>query len=257
MKKLRIFVGAFVLVVICLVAVELSLAQGDTFTIICNATDGAGNPLSVPELGVFYDSGAFLYPPDASCSNCDSFSMTVPVSAGDAGCLVWLPLDSDLQYQDASGSPQQDAIVTSHSYDPYGAEDGDVKIILWDVSLPATAGSTWEGTFIYQQPEPDSLWITGEGGGAFNATEMDNFFADDPVSEGGSDFIPNSGEWLTNITDYALSWLQTINQDDFLFFLMAFGLVNYIISWLWRQLSGASVMGEAQAWRGMFDDGEE
>jgi hypothetical protein len=81
---------------------------------------------------------------------------------------------------------------------------------------------------------------------------MENFF-----TEGGTDFIPNSGEWLTNITDYALSWLQTINQDDFLFFLMAFGLVNYIISWLWKQLSGASVMGEAQAWRGMFDDGEE
>jgi hypothetical protein len=108
--------------------------------------------------------------------------------------------------------------------------------------------------FVFE--EQPTAWSLGVEG-AFTTTQMQQFFSPDPVGEGGSDFIPNSGEWLTNITDYALSWLQTINQDDFLFFLMAFGLVNYIISWIWKQLSGASVMGEAQAWRGMFDDGEE
>jgi hypothetical protein len=113
----------------------------------------------------------------------------------------------------------------------------------------------WPGIFMVFEEEP-TAWSLGVEG-AFTTTQMQQFFSPDPVGEGGSDFIPNSGEWLTNITDYALSWLQTINQDDFLFFLMAFGLVNYIISWLWKQLSGASVMGEAQAWRGMFDDGEE
>jgi hypothetical protein len=197
-----------------------------------------------------------------------------PIVAGDA----FIAIDVDGSFYIVEG-PQADANLAYYEsesvadnflaclslnegwevYDHWYSESGGS--VAYEEALDATCFSpdppvSYGGDVILYVQEQPTAWSLGVEG-AFTTTQMQQFFSPDPVGEGGSDFIPNSGEWLTNITDYALSWLQTINQDDFLFFLMAFGLVNYIISWLWKQLSGASVMGEAQAWRGMFDDGEE
>jgi hypothetical protein len=242
MRKI-IYLG-MILILLSPFAVYAKPQQQETFTITCSVIDSNGLPVSVPELGVAIDfySG---YQVDDSCTNCSTFSMSVPVDpGGDTGCTIFP--SSDLTFQGVSSSPSYYSLIGGYAGRAY-------RTAYWNsADFPAGAGDNWSVTFRYNPPPTPTPTHWEFGNGAFSAAEMENFFTED-----GTDFIPNSGEWLTNITDFALSWLQTINQDDFLFFLMAFGLVNYIISWLWKQLSGASVMGEAQAWRDMFDDGEE
>jgi len=239
MRKIKLIGGSIILALALLASTQAVLAWG--IDIICGVKDEnldfiiAGNILIAIETGGKYEIVAGPMRDDALAYDA--------ADSGDAeNLLACIRLDDGFEMTDV-----------------WSGQDGTTQTVdaldaLCYVPDPPKPYGSLDALFIVQ--EKPTAWSLGVES-AFTTTQMQEFIDPNPYAEGGNDFIPSSAEWLTDIKDHALSWLQIINQDDFLFFLMAFGLINYIISWLWRQLSGSSVMSEAQAWRGVFDDGED